>query len=66
MTFSANEITPYIKNIQQKFDDAQSFLLKNGFNQATKGLLQDIENANGIDKKQTKKITYDQIQNRTD
>ncbi len=46
-------MTPYIKKIQQKFDEAQSFLLKNGFNQATKGLLQDIENANGIYVKNT-------------
>ena len=53
MTFSSKEMTPYIKKIQQKFDEAQSFLLKNGFNQATKGLLQDIQNANGIDKIQT-------------
>ena len=43
-------MTAYIKKIQKKFNEAQSFLLKNGFNQATKGLLQDIENANGIDK----------------
>ena len=51
MTLSSTEITPYIKKIQQKFDEAQSFLVKNGFNQATKGLLQDIENAKGINKK---------------
>ena len=51
MTFSRNEMTPYIKNIQQKFDEAQTFLVKNGFQKATKGLLQDIENANGINKK---------------
>ena len=44
-------MTPYIRKIQQKFDEAQSFLVKNGFHQATKGLLQDINNANGIDKK---------------
>tara|TARA_Y100001968_G_scaffold312649_1_gene336058 strand:- start:1356 stop:1544 length:189 start_codon:yes stop_codon:yes gene_type:complete len=52
MTFSSNEMSPYLKKIQQKFYKAQSFLVKNGFNQVTKGLLQDIENANGIDKKQ--------------
>tara|TARA_B100000700_G_scaffold18331_1_gene18036 strand:+ start:74 stop:265 length:192 start_codon:yes stop_codon:yes gene_type:complete len=57
MTLSSTEITPYIKKIQQKFDEAQSFLVKNGFNQATKGLLQDIENANGINKKQNRTNT---------
>tara|TARA_B100000700_G_scaffold240685_1_gene267657 strand:+ start:154 stop:315 length:162 start_codon:yes stop_codon:yes gene_type:complete len=51
MTFSPNEMTPYIRKIQQKFDEAQTFLIRNGFQQAAKGLLQDIENANGIDKK---------------
>ena len=51
MSLSPNEMTPYIKTIQQKFDEAQTFLVKNGFHQATKGLLQDIENANGINKK---------------
>ncbi len=51
MTVSPNEMTPYIGKIQQKFYQAQKFLVKNGFHQATKGLLQDIENANGIDKK---------------
>ena len=51
MSLSQNEITPYIKKIQQKFDEAQTFLVKNGFHHATKGLLQDIENANGINKK---------------
>ena len=51
MTFSPNEMTPYIKKIQQKFDEAQTFLVKNGFHQATKGLLQDIKNANGIEAK---------------
>ena len=51
MSLSSNEMTPYIKKIQQKFDEAQLFLEKNGFQQATKGLLQDIENANGINKK---------------
>jgi len=51
MTFSPNEMTPYIRKIQKKFDEAQTFLKKNGLNQATQGLLQDIENANGIDKK---------------
>ena len=48
---STNEMTPYIRKIQQKFDEAQTFLVKNGFHQATKGLLQDIQDANGIDKK---------------
>ena len=51
MTFSKNEMNPYIGKIQQKFDEAQEFLVKNGFHQATKGLLQDIENANGTNKK---------------
>ena len=51
MTLSPNEMTPYIRKIQQKFDEAQTFLVKNGFQQATKGLLQDIQDANGIDKK---------------
>jgi len=51
MSLSPNEMTPYIKKIQQKFDEAQMFLVKNGFHQATKGLLKDIENANGINKK---------------
>ena len=50
-------MTPYIKKIKQKFDDAQSFLIKNGFNKAAKGLLQDIENANGINKKQNRNST---------
>ena len=50
MTLSPNEMTPYIRKIQQKFDEAQMFLMKNGFHQATKGLLQDIENASGINK----------------
>ena len=53
MSLSPNEMTPYIKKIQQKFNEAQTFLVKNGFHQATKGLLQDIENANSINKKQT-------------
>ena len=51
MSLSPNEMTPNIKKIQQKFDEAQIFLVKNGFHQATKGLLEDIENANGIYKK---------------
>ena len=51
MTLSPNEMTPYIRKIHQKFDEAQTFLEKNGFHQATKGLLQDIQDANGIDKK---------------
>ena len=50
MTYSSNELNPYIKKIQQKFDQAQTPLLINGFNQAIKGLIQDIENANGLDK----------------
>ena len=53
MTFFPNEVTPYISKIQQKFDEAQKFLVKNGFHKTTKGLLQDIENANDIDKKRT-------------
>ena len=48
MTLSPNEMTPYIRKIQQKFDEAQTFLEKNGFQKATKGLLQDIKNTNGI------------------
>ena len=51
MSLSPIEMTPYIKKIHQKFDEAQAFLEQNGFHQATKGLLQDIENANGINKK---------------
>ena len=51
MTLSPNEMTPYIRKIQKKFDEAQAFLAKNGFHNVTKGLLQDIENANGIEKK---------------
>ena len=51
MSLSPNQMTPYIKKIQQKFDEAQTFLVKNGFNQAAKGLLQDIENANAINKR---------------
>tara|TARA_Y100001968_G_scaffold230943_1_gene213780 strand:+ start:225 stop:392 length:168 start_codon:yes stop_codon:yes gene_type:complete len=51
MTISSNDMTPYIKKIQHKFEEAQSFLVKNGFTQSTKALLQDIENANGINKK---------------
>ena len=51
MTLSPNEMTPYIRKIEQKFNEAQTFLAKNGFDQATKGLLQDIENANGINRK---------------
>ncbi len=51
MSLSPNEMTPYKKKIQHKFDEAQTFLVKNGFHQAIKGLLQDIESANGINKK---------------
>ena len=51
MTSSANEMTPYITKIQQKFKKAQTFLVKKVFHQATKGLWQDIEKANSIDKK---------------
>ena len=51
MTLTPNEMTPYSRKIHQKFDEAHTFLVKNGFHQATKGLLQDIENANGIHKK---------------
>ena len=59
MTLSSSEMTPYIKKIQQKFYEAQSFLVKNGFNQSTKGLQQDIENANAI-KKQKRNNTIEQ------
>ncbi len=48
MTLSSNDMTPYTRKIQKKFNEAQTFLVKNGFQQATKGLLKDIENANGI------------------
>ena len=51
MTLSPNEMTPYIRKIEQKFDEAQSFLVKNGFHQDPKVLLQDIENTNGINEK---------------
>tara|TARA_B100000700_G_scaffold202182_1_gene222328 strand:- start:387 stop:548 length:162 start_codon:yes stop_codon:yes gene_type:complete len=51
MSLSTNEMTPYIKKIQQKFDEAQTFLENNGFHKATKELLQEVENANGINKK---------------
>ena len=64
MTLSPNEMTPYIRKIQQKFDEAQTFLEKNGFHQATKGLLQDIQDANGIDKK-TKKYTLRTMSSKT-
>ena len=60
MTLSSIEMTPYIKKIQQKFYEAQSFLVKNGFNQSTRGLQQDIENANGINKKQKRNNTIEQ------
>ena len=59
MTLSPNEMTPYIRKIQQKFDEAQMFLMKNGFHQATKGLLQDIENANGMNKKKDFNTKWD-------
>ena len=36
MTLSPNEMTPYIRKIQQKFDEAQTLLVKNGFHQVTK------------------------------
>ena len=51
MSFSSNDMTPYTKKIQQKFYAAQSYLVKNGFTQAVKGLIKDIEDANEIDKK---------------
>ena len=51
MTLSPNEMTPYIRKLLKKFDEAQTFIEKNGFQQATKGLLQDIQEANDIDKK---------------
>ena len=53
MTFSPNEMTPYIKKIQQKFDEAQTFLLNYYFHKVTTGLLKDIFNSNGIDKNKT-------------
>ena len=31
MTLSPNEMTPYIRKIEQKFDEALMFLMKNGF-----------------------------------
>ncbi len=43
MNFSYNEMTPYIRNIQQKFVEAQTFLVKNGFHKAAKGYLQGIK-----------------------
>ena len=65
MSLSPNEMTPYIKKIHQKFDEAQTYLMKNGFQQATKGLRQDIENANGIAKKQTSKLPHSGESNTT-
>lgn len=50
MSLFPNEITPYLKKIKQDFDEAQKFSVKNGFLQATKGLLQRIKNASGINK----------------
>ncbi len=47
MTLLPNKITPYKRKIKRKFDEPQTFLVKNGFQLATKGLLKDIENANG-------------------
>ena len=63
MSLSPNEMTPYIKKIQQKFDEALMFLVKNGFHQATKGLLQDIENANDKIKKITNILPTDGSEN---
>ncbi len=57
MTLSSSDLTPYRKKIQQKFDEGQSFLVKSGFNQASKGLLQDIEYANGINNKKNRNNT---------
>ena len=51
MTLSPNEMTPYIRKIQQKYNQAQTFLIKNGFHQVTKGLLEDIKNTNRIENK---------------
>ena len=34
--------TPYTKKIQQKFEEAKSFLESNGFNASPQGLIQDI------------------------
>ena len=33
MSLSPNEMTPYIKKIKQKFDEAQTFLVKNGYSE---------------------------------
>ncbi len=48
--FSQNEITPYIRKFHQKFNEARTFLV-NYYQHATKGLLQEIENASCINKK---------------
>jgi len=53
MTLSQNEMTPNMRKIQQKFEVAQTFLMKNGIDQETKDLSLEIENANGINKKTT-------------
>ena len=53
MPLSTNEMPPYIRKIQENFDAAQTFLVKNGFHQATKGLLKDIENAKNVINKKT-------------
>tara|TARA_Y100001968_G_scaffold303487_1_gene317694 strand:+ start:605 stop:757 length:153 start_codon:yes stop_codon:yes gene_type:complete len=50
MTLSQKEMTPYLRKIQHKFCEAQRYLVKNGFHQATKDLLEDIENANQVNK----------------
>ena len=38
--------TPYTKKIQKKFKEVKSFLEKNGFNQSSDGILQDIISTN--------------------
>ena len=34
--------TPYTKKIQKKFEKVKNFLIKNGFNKSSQGLMQDI------------------------
>ena len=34
--------TPYTKKIQKKFEKVKNFLIKNGFNSSSQGLMQDI------------------------
>ena len=51
MTLSSKKNDPIHKRNSTEIDEAQTFLVKNGFHQATKGLIQDIKNTNGIYKK---------------